>query len=160
MSLIKTYNAPEIKLSPLATDHSGTKMGKLTIMHPTRSEGTHLIWAAECACGTMVGVRASQIVIGTVDSCGKCQKLPYVTLPELPYTLEDDKEEPPVQIDLDLEEIEEHVIEDVVSGRSREEDKFGAWDAAIRCCKILDALSDEECTKARQLMDVHFEDYL
>ena len=169
MSLIKTYKvAPVLKLSALAADYEGQRFGKLTVKAPTRRVKDHVLWLAECDCGTQVEVRAHQLANGTIDSCGKCQTLKRITLQELPYTLIND--EKPEQQNLPLEDPINATIEDVVSSMAgqpsvttttttaheatREEDKFGAWDAAIRCCKILDALNDEERAKARQLIDV------
>jgi len=162
MSLIKTYKPiPEFKLMKLATDHTGKRMGKLTIRRPIRSTEQHLIWLAECECGTQVEIRASQIQHSTIDSCGRCQKLPRYNLQELPYTLTDD-EETPEQMELNIEagqaEIErqiDKVFDDAPPAESCLDPlPLTAWEVAGDCCEMLEDLDYADQIQAVQLIRV------
>jgi hypothetical protein len=173
MSLIKTYKSlPIFTPSKLAYDYTGAKYGKLTVLHALGIEGAHTMWRAKCSCGTEVKVRSHQLAngVGRIDSCGKCQNLPRYNLPELPYTLVDDKQ--PEQKELPLEtaidELFESALELDASGHISDptyqafniETKdvaavpLTAWDVAKECCNMLEQLDRKELLKAMSLVKV------
>ncbi len=159
MSLVKRYqDTPKIVPNISARNHTGKHLGKLTIKYPVGHDNSHLLWLAECECGTQVEVRAQQIVSGVIDSCGKCQRLLGTTLPELPYTLVDN--ELKEQGELPLEGPIDSVIEDVVgSMQSITEDATAptAWAVAEECCDMLVKLQHKDRIKALQLVRVQLE---
>lgn len=183
MSLIKTYKSlPIFTPSKLAYDYTGAKYGKLTVLHALGIEGAHTMWRAKCSCGTEVKVRSHQLAngVGRIDSCGKCQNLPRYNLPELPYTLVDDKQ--PEQKELPLEEevelggewtksLEEAFTPEPVKlvytpptapsyapSPLNTQDvaavPLTAWDVAKECCNMLEQLDRKELLKAMSLVKV------
>lgn len=158
MSLIKTYKkVPKLETRTLKHDWTGARRGKLTIKYPIRRDGKHLHWLAECDCGTQVEVIGHQIELSSsLSSCGRCQTMKRITLPELPYTLYDDKI--PEQKELPLEEdyAEDkgltEALEEIYS--EPEPSPTTAWDIAGKCCAMLEPLGKVERIKAVQLIRV------
>jgi hypothetical protein len=56
-------------------DHTGQKYHNLTMLHPTRSGGggVGMFWMAQCDCGARKEVRASEVKLGYIKTCGKCE---------------------------------------------------------------------------------------
>lgn len=56
-------------------DHKDKKYNHLTMLYPVRSGGggVGMFWMAQCDCGNLKEVRASEAKLGYVKTCGKCE---------------------------------------------------------------------------------------
>jgi hypothetical protein len=56
-------------------DHTGQKYHHFTMLYPTRSGGggVGMFWMAQCDCGAIKELRASEAKKGYIKTCGKCE---------------------------------------------------------------------------------------
>lgn len=62
-------------MSAKRVDHKGQKYHHLTMLYPTRSGGggVGMYWMAQCDCGNLKEIRASEAKCGYIKTCGKCE---------------------------------------------------------------------------------------
>lgn len=80
MKLTIRYNRGDrvaTRKGTLLVDRTGRKYGKLTALHPARTEGDRSGWMCRCECGVEKIVDSGALEVGNTKSCGGCSRKEY-----------------------------------------------------------------------------------